>query len=270
MNTRLKNLILYLKNTRLESYEEILIKAQKKGYEVISLRDYIDNNFTKSSKLLILRHDIDHFSDATKKMFELEKKHNVRSSFYFRNCTFEPKLMKEIETYGSEASLHFEPVADFIKANPSIKTKEDLFKTDFQTRCLSILKANLERFRLLCDLPCTTIASHGEYENSLVQTPNNFLTEDIKTYKELGIKLEAYNKEMIDKVTCYISDVPIEINGGYKYGTTPLEAIKRDESFILFLSHPNHWQYSKWQQLKKLIKMIIVKPIDKKMSFHRI
>jgi len=262
--------IRYLKNDRIKEYERIIKKAIENNYEVISLRDYIEEKYDKNKKLFILRHDVDHLSDGTLMMFEVEKKYNVKSSFYFRNSTFEPKLMKEIEKYGSEASLHFEPIADFVKAN-GIKNKEELYSyKDWQSRCLNILKSNIERFRNLIDIPCTTIASHGEYENSLVKTPNNYLTEDIKTYEYLGIKLEAYNKKMIERVTCYISDVPIEINGGYKYGTTPFEAINRDEEFIMFLSHPNHWHYSLWKQFKKLVKVVIKKPINSRMSFNRI
>ena len=80
------------------------------------------NNYNKSKKLFILRHDVDHFSDGTRMMFEIEKNYKVKSSFYFRNSTFNPSLMKEIEAYGSEASLHFEPIADIVKAN-NIKNK---------------------------------------------------------------------------------------------------------------------------------------------------
>ncbi len=267
---RLNLLIKYLQNNRILEYDNIIKEALKHNYQIISLRDYIEKKHDEERKVFILRHDIDHFSDGTKMMFQVEKKYSVTSSFYFRNTTYEPKLMKEIEFCGSESSLHFEPIADFVKANPQIKTKDDLFKTDFQERCLGVLKANLDRFRLLCDIPCVTIASHGERENSLVQTSNNYLTEDIATYEYLGIKLEAYNKEMIDNVTCYISDVPIEINGGYNYGVTPIEAIKNSEKFIMFLTHPNHWHYSKWKQVKKLVKVLIQKPINKKESFKRI
>ena len=212
---------------------------------------------------------MDHFSNGTRMMFEIEKKYGVTSSFYFRNSTFEPKLMKEIESYGSESSLHFEPIADFVKAN-NIKNRDDLFKRDFKDRCLKLLKSNIDRFRLLLDIPCITIASHGAYENRLVATPNNYLTEDISTYEYLGIKLEAYNKDLLDKVTCYISDAPIEENSGYKYGVTPLEAIKANEKFIMFLSHPNHWHYSLWKQFKKLVKVVIRKPVDTQVKFKRI
>jgi hypothetical protein len=262
--------IRYLKNDRIKEYENIIKKALNKGYEVISLRDYIENNYDKTKKLMILRHDVDHFSDGTKMMFEVEKKYGVTSSFYFRNSTYEPKLMKAIEEYGSEASLHFEPIDDFVKAN-DIKNKEELKSyKDWEQRCLNILKTNIDRYRNLLDIPCVTIASHGEYENTLVQTPNNYLTEDPSVYEYLGIKLEAYNKEMIEQVTCYISDVPLEITDGYKYGTTPFEAINRDEKFIMFLSHPNHWHYSLWKQFKKLVKTIIKKQDMKITKFKRI
>ena len=268
---RIELFIKYLRNDRIKEYENIIKKALENNYEVISLRDYIEEKYDKNKKLFILRHDVDHFSDGTKMMFEVEKEYGVKSSFYFRNSTFEPKLMKEIENYGSEASLHFETIADFVKAN-GIKNKEELYShKDWQQRCLNILKSDIERFRNLLDIPCVTIASHGEYENTLVQIPNNYLTEDVSTYEFLGIKLEAYNKEMIEKkVTCYISDVPIEINSGYRYGTTPFEAIENGEKFIMFLTHPNHWHYSRWKQFKKLVKVIIKKPVNQKERFRRI
>jgi hypothetical protein len=178
--------------------------------------------------------------------------------------------MKEIEEYGSEASLHFESIADFVKAN-DIKNKNELFAIkDWQERCLDILKCDIERFRKLLDIPCVTIASHGEYENTLVQTPNNYLTEDTDTYEYLGIKLEAYNKEFIENIACYISDVPVEINNGYRHGVTPFEAIEKNEKIILFLTHPNHWHYSLWNQFKKLVKVLMKGSINKKENFKRI
>ncbi len=267
---RIKLFIKYLQNNRIKEYDKIIKDAKKNDYQVISLRDYVEEKYDINKKFFILRHDIDHISDGTRMMFEVEKKYEVTSSYYFRNSTYDKKLMKEIESYGSEASLHFEPIADFVKENSDIKNKDDLFKTDFKSICLNSLKLNIEKFRISCEIPCITIASHGEYENTLVQTPNNYLTEDTNTYKYLGIKLEAYNKELIKNVTSYISDVPIEINSGYKYGVSPLEAIQNNEKFIMFLTHPNHWHYTLWQQFKKLVKVTVRQPNNIKMSFKRI
>lgn len=245
-----------IKNNRLKEYDKIIQIARSKDYEIISLRDYIEKKFNSNKKILILRHDIDHISRATKKMFKIEKKYSANASYYFRNSTFDPKLLKEIEEYGSESSLHFETIADFIKANPQIKTKEELFRTDFKEKCLNLLLCNIQKFRLLLNIPCTTIASHGEYENRLFKTPNNFLTENISTYKKLDIKLEAYNQDFIEKVTCYISDTSLNVNGGYRYGISPLKAIEKQEPFILFLTHPNHWDYEWSKNIKRNLKII--------------
>jgi len=79
-----------------------------------------------------------------------------------------------------------------------------------------------------------------------------------------------YNKNFIKEITCYISDSPIEINRGYRYGVSPIEAIKKGEEKILFLTHPNHWFYNLEAQLKKLIKTLLIKPINKKEKFKRL
>lgn len=89
MIKRLKLFIKYLQNNRIEEYDGILKKAKKENYNIISLRDYIEKKYDKDKKLLILRHDIDHVSNGTKMMFEVEKKYGVHSSFYFRNSTYE-------------------------------------------------------------------------------------------------------------------------------------------------------------------------------------
>lgn len=218
----------------------------------------IEASHVMPEKILVLRHDIDYISKATEEMFNIEKKHKVFSSFYFRNSTLEPVLIKKIESYGSEASFHFESIADYIKMNRHIKSQGDLYETDFKSRCLKILKANLDMIRLLLNVPCITIASHGAKENVMVGTANNVLTEDIVTYNYLGIKIEAYNKELIDRA-CYISDCSMEVNNGYRYNITPREAIENNEKFIIFLTHPSHWYYNHFQIVKKIIKVLFLK-----------
>ena len=213
---------------------------------------------------------MDHESQGLRLIFEAEKKAGVKASYYFRNSTFNPLMMKEIENYGSEASLHFEPIADYVKANPQITTREELHASDFKVRCLEILKADLKRFRELLDIPCTTIASHGEWENRLVGTPNNFLTENEDTYEELGITLEAYNKTFISEISSYICDGPMELNGGYTYGRSPLEAIAAGDERILFLSHPSHWHNSKKRIVRKIAKVLFKPSKRKDIDFKRL
>lgn len=247
-------------------YEKIIKLGLEKGYQVISLRDYVRKNFDPSQKLLILRHDIDEKSIANYKMFAIEKKYGVKASYYFRICTIDPQLIKAIENYGSEASLHYETIAEFAGAR-NIQKKETLFKSDFQEKCMEVLKTDLEKFRIIYNAPCETIASHGHLVNRKLGVTNHFLTEDLKAYEFLNIKLEAYNEDFLQNViTCYISDFGLlDINDGYRYGKSPIEAITEEEKCILFLSHPHHWYFSKFERIKKITDCLL----DKNKKFYR-
>lgn len=256
-------------NDRINEYESIIALAKENNYEIISLRRYAQSEYDPSKNVLVLRHDIDSINKGTEMMFEIEKKYGVFSSFYFRNSTFTPVLMKEIEKYGSESSLHFETIADYLKANPDIQTKEMLYKTDFQDRCLKLLKFDIEKFRILLDIPCLTIASHGDSINRLFDIPSNVLTENSEAYKYLGIQLEAYDSVFLEKA-CYISDCPIDLNYGYRYKTTPVTAIKNKEKLIVFLTHPEHWYLQYFDIIYKTLKILIKGSTERIDTFRRI
>lgn len=153
-----------------------------------------------------------------------------------------------------------------------LKIREELLAIEnWKERCLEILKCDIEWLRKLLNLPCITIASHGAPENRMLGISNNYLTEDKRVYDYLEIKLEAYNREFIENiVTCYISDCPVEINYGYRYGITPFEAIEKGEKCILFLTHPNHWFYDWRKRCRKITKSLLFGHKKENQVFRRI
>jgi len=79
---RLNKIRTYLFNNRIEEYDNILSKAVNRGYKLLSLKDYwLNKEKLKDNRIIILRHDVDYSSLATKLMFELEKnivlKHHI-------------------------------------------------------------------------------------------------------------------------------------------------------------------------------------------------
>jgi hypothetical protein len=262
--SRYKKLVTFIRNNRIEEYRTILKKALDLKYSVISLKDYIG---TFSQKTFILRHDIDYPSKATLMMFEIEKELGVTASYYFRKSSYDINLMKEIEKYGSEASLHFETVSDYAKSK-SIFTKSELEKYNWKSECLSNLKNELKFLRTNYNLKCETIASHGDPRNNLIETANYFLTYEKEAYTNLDIKFEAYNEDFIDSLDAYISDDSPEINNGYRYHNNPISEIEKGCPKILFLTHPNHWYWDNYTKLKKIIKLIIKGETDKKIDFE--
>lgn len=257
----------YLKNKRIDEYENILKYAKELDYKVISLSQYISGNFSQKDKLLILRHDIDHITKATEMMIEIEKKYDCNASYYFRECTADIDVINKVKYANSEASMHFETIANFIKKR---KLCKENFKIEYLDLCKKLLKYELNAFRIKYDLGCKTIASHGGDVNRMFGISNNVLTEDIESYKFYNIDLEAYNDSFIKQINVYISDCPIEINEGYRYGLNPIKAIENGATPILFLTHPNHWYYTYFQQLKKLVKVILYGTTIKKDCFKRI
>ena len=109
----------YLMPSQLAAYEDLVRTAHTAGYAQTSVRRYHDMVRGRSlpDKVIVHRHDIDTDLRTTRKLFEIEKKHGIKSSFYFRLSTLDIDLMREIEEYGSEASYHYEELATYAKKN---------------------------------------------------------------------------------------------------------------------------------------------------------
>lgn len=266
---RMNILCRYVLNNRINEYENILEKACKHNYQMISLEKYAKGDYDSTKKVLLLRHDVDNISPGTRAMLMVERKYGAAASYYFRWSTADYLLMREIMASGGECSLHFETIANFLRRQQGIQySKKDVLER--KKFFLSLLKNELILFRAYYDVPCQTLASHGAEENAWVGVSNNYLTEDVSAYGDLGIVLEAYQKKFIDSMGIYISDAAMEYNGGYRYGKTPQKAIMEGISPILFLSHPEHWKCSINVHFRKIVKSIIQRPTRKKEEFVRI
>lgn len=121
----------YFMPSRLKNYERLIMESLDNGFKHITLMEFFDlvknNNASRFKKYFIHRHDIDTDVKTAKKIFEIEKNHNIKSTYYFRLATLDIKLMQEINEFGSEASYHFEEIATYCKTN-HIKTKQEVLE----------------------------------------------------------------------------------------------------------------------------------------------
>ncbi|WGS66037.1 polysaccharide deacetylase family protein [Marinitoga aeolica] len=212
-------------------YEKILKLALKNNYNVLSLKEYYNNiEKYKDKKVLLLRHDVDHSPHDALVMFNIEKKYNIKSTYYFRWVTSQEEIIKEIKDAGFEVGLHYETLSSYIKANnlKDINTEHILI-------CKNILEKEIEEFTLLFG-GLNSICSHGAIENRLFKVPNTILVD--KTIREKYGIFEAY--DLKEKFDVYISDNDFTINP-WKYNTDPITEIKKRTEKIYFLSHPVHW-----------------------------
>ncbi len=243
----------YLMHSRLKEYEKIIQSVLKEGFVFITYRDYVQgfrsNSLSKSEKYFILRHDIDTDVRTAKQFFRIEKKLNVKASYYFRQATMDITFMKAINDYGSEASYHFEEIASFCKKN-HIKTREEAIANIKEIKFL--FKNNLQKLESQLGFKIKTVAAHGDFVNRKLKIINNYITDDRMLRQELGILAETYDQDVFDSFDVYISDKPYPVY----YTKSVSEHIKKDK-IICFLTHPRHWHTNFYVNTKDNIRRLV-------------
>ena len=229
----------YLMPSRLKEYEKIISFLKKNDYEFLTLKEYknlLDNKNLKG-KYFINRHDIDTDILTAKAFFEIEKKYNVKATYYFRISTLDFEFMKEIEEYGSEASYHFEEIATFAKKN-HIKSKDEIFNRMNEIK--KLFKQNFFNIESKLGYKLLTVCSHGDFVNRKLKIVNNEIIKDKELRRELGIIAEAYDKDIMESIDIYISD------GAFSIRETAEDIFKRlkNENIVYMLTHPRQWRVS--------------------------
>ncbi|NEZ45602.1 hypothetical protein FDF74_00065 [Clostridium niameyense] len=238
-------------NNRFDYYDYYLKLAKQKGYVVTSFKDYLENYRGKDQKVMILRHDVDNLGDNVKEMFKIEKKNQVKSTYYFRWCTFDHDLIRNMDNEGFEVGLHYETLATYCLENHIDKVDNNIINI-----CKEKLKEEIEHFKDQTGISIRTIANHGHNKNIEIGVSNNVLLEG-EDYKKFRIISEAYDKDFYKHVDKHIMDTNILTNFGFAYKSNPIESLNRGDKVIVFLAHPEHWKFDFITKLKLIVKLIL-------------
>ena len=233
----------YLMADRTADYGALLRAAIGAGYALMSVRDFVALGQVRPQRIMVLRHDIDTDPGTARCLFEIERSLGVRASYYFRLTTLDTRLMVEIEEYGSEASYHFEEIADFVKQH--------------DIRCPDLLRARMgeveDRFFInftdierRTGIKLRTVASHGDFANRKLGIINNELLQNAALRQRCGITHEAYDEALMRCFDIYISDRPFP----QLYSPcSPLQAFDIHKR-IYFTTHPVHWR-TNWRETSR-------------------
>ncbi|MFN5317618.1 MAG: hypothetical protein ACK5CY_02140 [Bacteroidia bacterium] len=231
----------YLMPSRLNEYEDLLVFALDHGYQHLTLCAHFDNIHAERQKddtlNFIHRHDIDSDCKTARKMWEIEVKHGVKSSFYFRLSTLDFGLMKEIHASGSEVGYHYEELAQYAK-DFRIRDKQILEKKIPEIR--QRFQTNLKQFESGCGFPILSVASHGDFVNRKLGIANHAIMND--TFLEAcGLRFEAYNKKLIHSLDSIMSDTVYPL---FYKPLNPFDEISKKIKTLYLLTHPRHWNKS--------------------------
>ena len=198
-----------------EYYEEFIKTLKNNNYEFVFFND-TDKIKNEDTKIVILRHDIDFDVKKAKKISEIEKKHNVKSTFFFLlNSKFYNihnseiyQMIKEITDEGNKIGIHFD------EASYKYSTSKEL--TEF------IIK-EIGFFEKLFKQKVNIISFHRPTSNILL---NKIKIPIAHTYQEL------YAKQIK-----YLSDSKKQLREG-----DLIEIIKNEKyKKLQILLHPFWW-----------------------------
>lgn len=179
----------YIMKDRFEEYENMIKSFLDRGFAFLPICEVKGNKL--NDKFIIIRHDVDSESNVARKMFEIEKKLGIKSTYYFRLCTIDIELIQEMIDYGIEVGYHYEEISTYIKekhikGSDSIKEEISDIKNNF--------KKNVEYFEKTINHKIYSVASHGDWINRKMKVVNKELvTEEVM--EALGINVEAYDIE---------------------------------------------------------------------------
>jgi hypothetical protein len=256
----------YLFKSRLDEYEAILAAAIGSGFTVCPVEASLGEFAANTSRVLVLRHDVDAFSPGFEGMLEVEERFGVRSTYYLRWSTYRQTDVDRALAAGHEVSLHYETLSD-LATRRGLRHAAEVDDAVLD-ECADAIEEEVRRFRSLSGAPCRTLASHGAPWNRSSGVSNAVLFERVPGLgRRLGVDLEVYEQRYLGEFDLHISDSPWEVNGGYRYGIHPLEAIERFER-ISFLTHPNHWRFAPRVRCRRVVKCLLRGGVKRSERFH--
>lgn len=229
----------FFRPSRLPLYDKMLNYAITSGYEFITIIEFWNliktNSINNDKKYLIIRHDIDTDPKTAYQLFLIEKKYNIKSTYYYRLKTIDKISIKKMLNFGCEIGYHYEEIGTIAKKK-KIKSKEEV------DSLMHLIQAEFTKnynYFLTINPNMKTIASHGDFVNAnYLKLQNHYLIDD-KLRNKLKIEVEAYDYDFMHYVTCRIADL-----GNIEGIWTPIsyfDAIKNNEKVLYLLVHPRQW-----------------------------
>ena len=240
--------------SRLEEYEKIIQTAKASGYEHLTIPEFYHkikkSELAPDKKYFIHRHDIDTDTNTARFFFEIEKKHEVKTSYYFRLSTLDINLMCEIQKYGSEVGYHYEELAQYCKDH-KVKSAQEIKKHFAPIR--DQFKENFKRVEAKVGFKIKSIVSHGDFVNRKTGVPNHeFITSELM--EELEIELEGYDPLLLEQYKIVLSD---SIYPDNYTPQNPFDCLSERHKVIYLLTHPRHWKVARWINTKDNLQRLI-------------
>jgi hypothetical protein len=222
-----------LSGPRWREYRRLLTLALAQGYTLLSLESWLaDPAMAGKADVVILRHDVDQHPGSALKMAAIETELGIRSTWYFRWRTAQPKVIQEIRESGHDVGLHYETLTrELLRRGLGAADAPSLVP---QAR--ELLREELAVFAERHG-PARSTCPHGDTRIRGVHNGVLLRGEDLSTY---GVLWES---------NADVAQLPLDVwltdrssaEGGWKDGLDPIDLLIDRRSPILAVVHPNNW-----------------------------
>ena len=247
----------------LDAYEALLHAIAAGDYRCITFHDYC-TGAKEYNRQVILRHDVDLRPRNALRMAEMEARHSIPATYYFRivPASLDRDIVRAVAGLGHEIGYHYEDLS--------------LARGD-HTRAIKLFEEHLKWFEDLA--PVTTICMHG---SPLSRWDNRDLWKHYD-YKSYGLLGEPYLVMDFDQ-WFYLTDTGMHWNRSdvsvrdkvsssftmsfaHTYAIADAFERKAMPDHVLINTHPQRWNDSllAWtieastQQIKNRVKRLLVR-----------
>jgi hypothetical protein len=249
-----------LSRGRWAEYRELLRIALEQGYAVLSLEEWLQNPaMAQDRPHMLLRHDVDQHPASALRMAGIERELGVRSTWYFRWRTANPRVIEALVAEGHAVGLHYETLTrELLRRGLGAEDAQELIP-----HARELLRAELkvfaERFggpgekrfgepsggfgqsrgkrvgeRLR---PVRSACPHGDTRVPGVHNGVLLLGEEWSRY---GLEWDANAAMREHPLDVWLTDRSAA-EGRWKQGLDPIDLLVDRRAPILAVVHPNNW-----------------------------
>ena len=240
-----------MRDFSLDIYRELLEKLQLKGYELIGFADYIHSVRSQvnvrqmsrqSAKYVILRHDVDAKPGNSLKIAQIEHAIGAKATYYVRQSTIQPEILRAIVKLGHEIGYHYEDLSlcggDADKAYEHFKTWLDYLRQFYAVETICMHGAPTSKY------DSKDLWKSYDYKSlGIIGEP--YLDTDFKDVfylTDTGRCWDGYKMSVRDKIPEHQARWTQQ---GLSWHTTKdlLKAIKENKlpAHVLMTTHPQRW-----------------------------
>lgn len=207
--------------------------ALDQGYAVLLLEQWLEDPTTAAEQpRLLLRHDVDQHPGSALRMAAIERELGVRSTWYFRWRTANPRVVEAIAAEGHAVGLHYETLTrELLRRGEGAESAQALVP-----HARELLRAELEAFARRFG-PVRSACPHGDTRVPGVHNGVLLLGEQWSRY---GLAWDANAAMREHPLDVWLTDRSAA-EGRWKDGLDAIDLLMDRRSPILAVVHPNNW-----------------------------